>query len=103
MTYVPAGLPAGFNMTLVNNTDLCTFQTCPLSLANFDYVPTLGGNVLYATIFGMALIAQLFFTIRYKTWGYGVAMFGGLLLEIIGYAARIQMHFNPFTSNPFLM
>ncbi|KAK9341982.1 RTA-like protein [Lipomyces starkeyi] len=30
-------------------------------------------------------------------------MFGGLVLEILGYVGRIQMHFNPFTRNPFAM
>ena len=30
-------------------------------------------------------------------------MFGGLILEIIGYVARVQMHYNPFLSSSFLM
>jgi hypothetical protein len=29
-------------------------------------------------------------------------MVGGLALEIIGYAGRIQLHFNPFPFDPFL-
>ncbi|MCJ1400629.1 hypothetical protein MMC11_003837 [Xylographa trunciseda] len=83
--------------------DNCTLDTCPLSEAHFDYLPSLGGNALYAAIFGIVLGVQLFFGIRYKTWGYMGAMFGGLILEIIGYASRIQMHFNPFSSSPFLI
>jgi len=103
MSIIPAGVPLNFNATLLNNTDLCTLKTCPLVLAHVDYIPNLAGNVLYAAIFGLAIITQTFFAIKYRTWGYGVAMFGGLTLEIIGYVARIQMHFNPFSSNPFLM
>lgn len=104
MSIIPAGVPANFNATLLNNTDLCTFQTCPLALAHVNYVPNLGGNALYAAIFGLAMTAQISLTIKHRgTWGYGVAMFGGLILEIIGYVARIQMHANPFKSNPFLM
>jgi hypothetical protein len=103
MSYIPAGLPADFNSTLFNNTELCTLKTCPLVLAHVNYVPNLGGNVLFAVIFGLALAAQIFFTIKYKTWGYGAAMLGGLILEIIGYVARIQMHSNPFKDDPFLM
>lgn len=79
MSLIPAGLPAGFNVTLLNDTNLCTLNTCPLILANFTYVPTLGGNVLFAAIFGLAFVAQIYFTIRYKTWGYGAAMLGGLV------------------------
>lgn len=30
-------------------------------------------------------------------------MLGGLLLEIVGYVGRVQMHFNPFLANPFLI
>ena len=93
----------GFNATLLNDTNLCTLSTCPLSLANQDYVPTLAGNVLYAAIFGILLLIQLFFGFRYRTWGYLVGMFGGLLLEILGYIGRIQMHSNPFTQSPFLL
>ena len=104
MSIIPAGVPANFNATLLNDTDLCTLQTCPLALANVHYIPNLGGNALYAAIFGIALIAQFCLTIKYRgTWGYGIAMLGGLILEIIGYVARIQMHSNPFTSDPFLM
>ena len=93
----------GFNATLLNNTDFCTLSTCPLSLANQDYVPTLAGNALYAAIFGILLLIQLFFSLRYRTWGYLVGMFGGLLLEVLGYIGRVQMHSNPFTQGPFLL
>lgn len=85
------------------NLDQCTLTTCTLAQAHFDYVPSLAGNSLYTAIFGLALIAQLFFGIRYKTWGFMAAMFGGLVLEVVGYVSRIQMSINPFTSNPFLM
>ena len=98
----------GFNATLLNNTELCTLSTCPLklgndTLANQDYLPTLGGNSLFAAIFGVLLLVQLFFGIRYKTWGYLVGILGGLLLELLGYIGRIQMHSNPFTQGPFLL
>lgn len=36
------------------------------------------------------------------TQGYLVGMAGGLALEIIGYAGRVQLHFNPFPFDPFL-
>ncbi|KAF2493926.1 RTA1 domain protein [Lophium mytilinum] len=90
------------NQTLANDTDLCTLDTCPMYLANFTYVPNLAGNVLYAAIFGIILVAQIYLGIRKRTWGYLAGMFGGLILEIIGYAGRIQLHFNPFPFDPFL-
>lgn len=91
------------NMTLLQDPELCTLDTCPLDLANIEYVPNLGGNIFFAAVFGLAVPFQLYFGIKYKTWSYMVAMIGGLALEIIGYVARIQMHNNPFLSDPFLM
>ncbi|KAL8635922.1 MAG: hypothetical protein Q9228_006634, partial [Teloschistes exilis] len=93
----------GFNQTLLNDPDLCTLETCPLSLANVDYVPNLGGNAFYLAIFSLLLILQLGFGFYWRTWSYTAAMFGGLVLEILGYVSRVQMHYNPFKSNPFLM
>ncbi|KAL8718275.1 MAG: hypothetical protein Q9225_004566 [Loekoesia sp. 1 TL-2023] len=94
---------SGFNQTLLNNTDLCTLETCPLSIATVDYIPSLGGNAFYLALFSLILVLQLIFGFRWRTWSFAGAMFGGLVLEIIGYVARVQMHDNPFKSDPFLM
>lgn len=91
------------NATLFNDPSLCTLQTCPLDWASVHYVPTLAGNALYLAILSLVLVVQIFFGIRFRTWSFLGAVFGGEVLEIIGYAARIQMHYNPFLSNPFLM
>jgi hypothetical protein len=98
ITSIPGVAPS-----LIANPDSCTLQTCPLSLAHTNYLPTLAGNALYASIFGLCLIAQVILCIRYRIWGFLVGMFGGLVLEIIGYVARIMMHSNPFTKTNFLM
>lgn len=110
------------NQTLLENPKLCTLDTCDLTLASFLYIPTLPGNAIYAGIFGALTIGQLYLGIRYKTWGYMVAMIFGLvrryyvdsnflslltfhpqLLEIIGYVARVMLHESPFDDDYFLM
>ncbi|KAL8659393.1 MAG: hypothetical protein Q9202_007142 [Teloschistes flavicans] len=96
-------ISSGFNQTLLNDTDLCTLQTCPLSIAQVHYVPNLGGNAFYLAIFSLLLVLQLIFGFYWRTWSYTGAVFGGLVLEILGYVSRVQMHYNPFKSNPFLM
>ncbi|KAF4159530.1 hypothetical protein CNMCM8927_003129 [Aspergillus lentulus] len=83
-------------------SDYCTLDTCPLSLANFNYVPNLAGNLLYLALFGTMLVANLGLGIYYRTWGYLVGMMGGLALEVIGYVGRVQLHYNPFPFDPFL-
>jgi hypothetical protein len=67
------------NATLLANPSLCTLNTCDLSLSNFLYIPTLAGNALYAAIFGIYALIQIFLGIRYRTWGYMVAMVVGLV------------------------
>lgn len=84
------------------DTDLCTIDVCSLEYANFTYIPSLGGNIAYATIFGLLLVAQLFMGIRSRTWTFLGGMFGGLVLEIIGYVGRVQLHYNPFPFIPFV-
>ncbi len=91
------------NATLFANPELCTLETCDLSLASFLYLPTVPGNAVYAAIFGIYIVAQLYLGIKHKTWGYMVAMVTGLVLEVIGYVGRILLHSSPFNNNDFLI
>ncbi|MCJ1282229.1 hypothetical protein MMC26_001552 [Xylographa opegraphella] len=93
---------AAANSTKFNIND-CTLSTCPIKYAQVHYDPSLAGNALYLTIFIVLLFVHVLLGIRYRTWGFMGSLIGGLVLEIIGYAARVQMHFNPFLSNPFLI
>ncbi|KFY72777.1 hypothetical protein V499_07112 [Pseudogymnoascus sp. VKM F-103] len=91
-----------FNGTILDDAEQCTIETCSLAYANFEYIPNLAGNIIFLAIFGVLIVPQIFFGVKYKTWGYMAGMLGGLLLEIVGYVGRVQMHYNPFTFNPFL-
>ncbi|KAI9678275.1 MAG: hypothetical protein M1817_006220 [Caeruleum heppii] len=84
------------------DTDLCTLSTCDLSFAFVDYRPSLTGNALFIGIFGVLLIGQVIFGIRYRTWGFMGGMLGGLILELIGYGGRVMMYNNPFSRDAFL-
>jgi hypothetical protein len=81
----------------------CTLDTCPLECGQLEYRPNFAGNVTYTAIFGIILVAQLALGISYRTWGFAIGMFCGLLLEIIGYAGRIMLYNNPFDFNNFLL
>ncbi|KAF4761369.1 hypothetical protein N7455_012618 [Penicillium solitum] len=83
-------------------SDYCTLAICPITEAHVEYVPSLAGNAFYLAVFAVLLVAQVVLGIRYRTWGYLGGLFGGLVLEIIGYAGRLQMHYNPFLFNPYL-
>lgn len=83
----------------------CTLDICPLiyGQAHFDYTPALSPNVIVAALFGILLLLQIGLAIKWKTWGFLGGMFGGIVLEIMGYIGRVMMSSNPFAKNPFLM
>jgi hypothetical protein len=91
------------NATLVLNPYLCTLDTCDLSLASFVYLPTVAGNSIYAGIFGVWIIGNLFLGIKYKTLGFTFAIILGLALEVVGYIARVLLHDSPFDHDDFLI
>lgn len=78
---------------------ICSVQVC----GQIEYIPNLGGNAFYMAVLIILLLAQLFLCIRYKTWGFLVGMFGGLVLEILGYGGRVWLHNNIFNFNAFLL
>ncbi|TAQ90541.1 hypothetical protein B7494_g1120 [Chlorociboria aeruginascens] len=88
----------------ITNVSQCNVQLCDIKLwGQVQYVPSLFGNVLYLAIFALFLCTQLIQVYFYRTWSYTFAMFAGLLLEVLGYYGRIEMHNNIFESNPFLL
>jgi len=88
-------------------TDVCgfppTLDNCPIEYSYYGYRPSLAANAVLLALFAIALILHVFQGIKYKTWGFLIAMFWGNLAEIIGYVGRIGMWKNPFEMNPFLI
>lgn len=81
----------------------CSIDTCSLSYAQVQYQPSESGNLAYLIIFAAVLFAQSVLGIIYRTWGFSISMVLGLVLEVIGYVGRVQMHNDPFKMDPFLM
>lgn len=67
------------NQTLIDNPDLCTLQTCDLSLANFTYIPNLAGNALFLAIFVLLFVAHAVFGTIHRMWGFMTTMLCGLV------------------------
>jgi hypothetical protein len=87
----------------LNDPGSCTIDICNLEDATIQYLPNLAGNAFFAALFGLLCLGQIGMGIRYKTWGFMVALVPGLILEVVGYVSRILMHNNPWLSNPFLI
>lgn len=80
----------------------CTLATCSLLQAHYQYLPSLAGNSLYISIFVILLLSQSILGYKSKAWGFMIGMLAGIVLEIVGYVGRIQMHSNPFIDKGFL-
>jgi len=93
----------GGNTTLLLDHELCTLKTCDLSLAHLTYLPSVWGNAVFVGLFGLAIPIQIFLGVKYKTWGFTLAMFLGLALEVVGYVTRIMLHDSPFIKNNFIL
>ena len=92
------------NSTYWQNPFLCTYSACPLDVfGQLHYRPSLGGNVLYVTFFGLGLLANIGLVFKYRTWGYLVAIIGGAGLEIVGYVGRIMLWQDDFNNNYFII
>ncbi len=81
----------------------CTLATCPIILSKIGYIPNLPGNAFLAAWFSLMLLAQLALSIKYRTWSHLAGQFFGLVLEIVGYVARIKLHDTPFSDRQFVM
>ena len=69
--------------------DECSEVTffCPLEATVLGYYPNLGANIFFTIVFGINMIASVYFAIRYKTWSYSLALVVGCMLETAGKSA----------------
>ncbi|THC95874.1 hypothetical protein EYZ11_004652 [Aspergillus tanneri] len=87
----------------ITSSQQCSLETCPLTYAHTFYLPNTGGNAFYIALFGLFIPVQLFLGIRHRTWGFLVGLMCGLILEVLGYVARLKMRDNPFIDRWFVM
>jgi RTA1 like protein len=74
---------------------------CPLEETIYGYYPNLATNAFFAAFFGVFMIVNLFFGIRYRSWTFLIAMAVGCMGETLGYVGRILLHDNPWSSVGF--
>ncbi|KAK5046221.1 hypothetical protein LTR84_008364 [Exophiala bonariae] len=70
---------------------------------HFTYNPSLVGNGLYIAILSVCLLAQVVQGVRYRTWDFTAPMLAGILLELMGYTARIFMNKDRSSREAFLL
>lgn len=85
------------------NDPNCTIAVCPVEISVYGYRPSLAASISLITLYALCAVIQVFLGIRYKMWGFMVAMVLGCIDEIMGYVGRIIMWQNPWNSNGFIM
>ena len=90
------------HVNLINPSD-CTLKTCPLLETGAINMPQVAPNALYLSIFTLLLLIHFAQGARYKTWDILVIMSTAMLLEVIGYAAKVSMHIDSYAKQMFTM
>jgi hypothetical protein len=67
----------------------------------YGYYPSLGLNAFFVAFFALAAIIHLFLGLKYKTYFFAYVLTLGAIGEATGYAGRIVMHSNPYSSLGF--
>jgi hypothetical protein len=81
----------------------CTVSTCPIEYSIYGYRPQLPFSITLIALYSICLLVQVFLGIRYKKWGFMIAMILGCVDEILGYVGRILYWINPWDQTGFLM
>jgi hypothetical protein len=81
----------------------CDLDTCPIEWSMYKYRPSLPANATFIALFGVLCIIHVYLGYRWRSWGFMVGMLLGCLSEMIGYAGRILMYYNPFSYEGFMI
>lgn len=85
----------------MNSTD--SNHVAPNGVGAINFVPILAANAIFLTIFCILLFLHCILVLRFwRYYGYAISMIGGLLLELIGYAAKVQLAHNQSNKNAYI-
>lgn len=78
-------------------TAKCTVDICPISSSYWDYLPSLPANGIFIALFALSLACYLVQALLWRKFrGFTIAMVGGCILEVLGYAGRIMAYHSPW-------
>ncbi|KAH7145404.1 RTA1 like protein-domain-containing protein [Dactylonectria estremocensis] len=97
-------LPAGYlRPTFHNCKESGVTDACPAEASLYGGYFTLGACIFFVVAHSLALIPQLVFGIRARSWSFSSWLAGGILFELLGYAGRIIMSSNPWVYGAFVL
>ncbi|KAK0766676.1 hypothetical protein N5P37_000402 [Trichoderma harzianum] len=88
----------------MNSTTNGTSHIPPNGIGALTFTPMLAPNAIFTTVYTILLIIQLVLTVRFwRYYGYAIGMLGGLILELVGYIAKVQLSHNRADKNGYIM
>ncbi|KAK4074768.1 uncharacterized protein Triagg1_4917 [Trichoderma aggressivum f. europaeum] len=88
----------------MNSTINDTSHIPPNGIGALSFTPMLAPNAIFTTIYTILLLIQLVLTVRFwRYYGYAIGMLGGLILELVGYIAKVQLSHNRADKNGYIM
>jgi hypothetical protein len=82
----------------------CTIATCPIDTSYYFYRVSLAANATFIALFSLSFLGfVLTYAFTRRATAFTVAMFCGVILEVIGYAGRIMSWQNQWKEPGFLM
>lgn len=68
------------------------------------FTPILGVNAVFLTVYCILLPLGTYFAFRFwRFYGHAIGMIGGLLLELVGYVAKVQLAQNRHNKDAYIM
>ncbi|KAL2752844.1 hypothetical protein ACRALDRAFT_1072666 [Sodiomyces alcalophilus JCM 7366] len=80
----------------------CTLDLCPIEWSVYQYRPMLGVNIMFIVLYALLLAVHAYLGWRWRSWWFAGFMASGCLFEILGYAGRVQLFYNPWNFSAFL-
>lgn len=77
----------------------------PNSIASLSSTPLLAPNAVFLSIFAglLLLLHAVLAILLWRSYGYAIGMLGGLLLELLGYVAKVELSHNRGNKDAYIM
>ncbi len=81
-----------------------TAPPSPDHIGALSFVPSYAPNAFFLAVFVILLFAQIVLTYFFwRSYGYAIGMLGGLLLEVLGYAAKVMLSRDRGSKDGYIM
>lgn len=88
----------------MDNNATSTTRVSPNGVGALPFTPLLAPSAIFTTIFGVLLVLHAVLACKFRRYyGYAIGMFCGLLLEFLGYIAKVMLSKDRKDKNGYIM